>query len=148
MKLFIAAANNPVWIVRSRHCEDDRTKQSQHPNEITSLPTDTRNDAPEVIEIKPDKMPVGKHDKDQIPFTLHEVQLQKGDVVYTLTDGFPDQFGGEKGKKFMSKNLRELLANNAHLPMHQQKKLLEKTFTNWIGDMEQVDDVTIIGVRI
>ena len=91
---------------------------------------------------------VGKHDKDQIPFTLHEVQLQKGDVVYTLTDGFPDQFGGEKGKKFMSKNLRELLANNAHLPMHQQKKLLEKTFTNWIGDMEQVDDVTIIGVRI
>ncbi len=148
MKLYIAAANNPVWIVRSRHCEDDRTKQSQHPNEITSLPAEARNDGTEVIEIKPDKMPVGKHDKDKIPFTLHEVQLQKGDVVYTLTDGFPDQFGGEKGKKFMSKNLRELLAANAYLPMQEQKQLLEKTFADWVGDMEQVDDVTIIGVRV
>ncbi|MHB8259081.1 MAG: tetratricopeptide repeat protein [Bacteroidia bacterium] len=119
-KLIVAAANNPVWIVRGK----------------------------ETIEIKPDKMPVGKHDKQANSFTQQEITLQSGDVVYTLTDGFPDQFGGEKGKKFMSKNLRELLAANAHLSMPEQKELLDKTFTNWIGNLEQVDDVTIIGVRI
>ena len=119
-KLIVAAANNPVWIVRGN----------------------------ETIEIKPDKMPVGKHDRDTVSFTQQEIDLQTGDVVYTLTDGFPDQFGGEKGKKFMSKNLRELLAANAHLPMHEQKELLVTTFKNWVGDMEQVDDVTVIGVRV
>jgi serine phosphatase RsbU (regulator of sigma subunit)/Tfp pilus assembly protein PilF len=119
-KIFIAAANNPVWIMRGS----------------------------EVIDIKPDKMPIGKGERDTILFTQQEIDLQKGDVVYTLTDGFPDQFGGEKGKKFMSKNLRELLAVNSNLSMHEQKQLLEKTFANWVGDLEQVDDVTIIGVRV
>ena len=128
--LQIAAANNPVWVVR------------------TISGTLSKAEVPQVMEIKPDKMPVGKHDKQDIPFTLHEIQLQKGDVIYTLTDGFPDQFGGEKGKKFMSKKLRELLAANAHLPMHEQKQLLEITFTNWKKDVEQVDDVTVIGVRV
>ena len=128
-KLSIAAANNPVWIVRGAGVS-------------TSL-----NDR-EVLEIRPDKMPVGKHDRDSVSFTQQEIDLQSGDVVYTLTDGFPDQFGGENGKKFMSKNLRELLAANAHLPMHEQKELLVTTFKNWVGDMEQVDDVTIIGVRV
>ena len=123
--LKIAAANNSVWIVRNSGTE-----------------------AIEVLEIKPDKMPVGKHDRQGTSFTQQEVQLQSGDVVYTLTDGFPDQFGGEKGKKFMSKNLRELLASHSHLPMSQQKELLEKTFSNWVGNLEQIDDVTIIGVRI
>jgi serine phosphatase RsbU (regulator of sigma subunit) len=102
----------------------------------------------EVIEIKPDKMPVGKHDKQDIPFTLQTITLQKGDVIYTLSDGFPDQFGGEKGKKFMSKNLRELLAKNSHLSMTEQKEILEKTLTEWVGSLEQVDDVTVIGVRV
>ena len=124
-KLSIAAANNPVWIVRR--------------NENTET---------ELIEVKPEKMPVGKHDKQDVQFTQQELLLQSGDVVYTLTDGFPDQFGGEKGKKFMSKNLRELLAANSHLPMQQQKDILLKTFTNWVGAIEQTDDVTIIGVRI
>lgn len=116
----ISAANNPVWIVRSG----------------------------EIIEIKPDKMPVGKHDKQDTPFTESTVQLQTNDIVYALTDGFPDQFGGEKGKKFMSKNLRALLAQNATLPMPEQKKLLEETLKKWIGKMEQVDDICIIGVKI
>ena len=141
-KLIVAAANNPVWIVRARHCEGDSPKQSQLAQIASATP---RND---VIEIKPDKMPVGKHDKDTVSFTQQTIDLQSGDVVYTLTDGFPDQFGGEKGKKFMSKNLKELLAKNAHLPMHEQKQILEKTFANWVGDLEQVDDVTLIGVRI
>jgi len=125
-KLFISAANNPVWIVR----------------------TNKETNEKEIIEIKADKMPVGKHDKQDLPFSQHHFDLQTNDVIYTLTDGFPDQFGGEKGKKFMSKNLRELLALNSHLPMLEQKVLLEKTFSAWTGDLEQIDDVTVIGVRI
>jgi serine phosphatase RsbU (regulator of sigma subunit)/Tfp pilus assembly protein PilF len=119
-KLIYAAANNPVLIVRNN----------------------------EIIELKPDKMPVGKHDKDQEPFTQHEINLQKGDVVYTLTDGMPDQFGGIKGKKFMYKQLKELLISVAHLPMFEQKEILKTTLYNWKGDLEQVDDICLIGVRI
>ena len=93
-------------------------------------------------------MPVGKHDKQEDSFTQQEINIQKGDVIYTLTDGFQDQFGGPSGKKFMSKNLRELLSKNAHLPMHEQKVILEATFKEWVGDLEQVDDITLIGFRI
>jgi len=93
-------------------------------------------------------MPIGKHDKDSIPFTQQTISLNSGDVIYTITDGYPDQFGGEKGKKFMIKNFKELLKANAHLPMQEQKELLDNTFNNWVGNLEQVDDVTIIGVRI
>jgi serine phosphatase RsbU (regulator of sigma subunit) len=124
-KVHIAAANNPVWIVRKRNDESY-----------------------ELIEVKPDKMPIGKHDKDTIPFTQQTISLNSGDVIYTITDGYPDQFGGEKGKKFMIKNFKELLKANAHLPMQAQKELLDNTFNNWVGNLEQVDDVTIIGVRI
>lgn len=119
-QLHIAAANNPVWIIRNN----------------------------ELIEIKPDKMPVGKSDKQNQSFTTHTLELQKGDTIYTLTDGFPDQFGGDKGKKFMSKKLKELLLANVHLPIAQQKELLESTFKNWVGSLEQVDDVTVIGIKI
>ncbi len=100
-----------------------------------------------VNEIKANKQPVGLSNNSS-SFTTHNLKLNKGDLLYFITDGFSDQFGGEKGKKFMSKNLRIVLSNNAHLPMHQQKELLEKTFASWKGNMEQVDDVTIIGVRV
>jgi serine phosphatase RsbU (regulator of sigma subunit) len=116
----VSAANNPVWIVRGL----------------------------ETIEIKPDKMPVGKHDKQDVSFTQQKIDIQKGDVIYTLTDGFADQFGGSLGKKFMSKKLRELLSKNAQLPMNEQKIILESTFNSWVGDLEQIDDVTLIGIRV
>jgi serine phosphatase RsbU (regulator of sigma subunit) len=145
-QLHIAAANNPVWIIRKRDCEGDSLKQSQTIDEIASLP---RNDESlELIEIKPDKMPVGKHDRDQETFTAHTLDIKEGDIIYTLTDGFPDQFGGDKGKKFMTKNLKDLLLANAHLPMNEQKEILHQTFTKWVGNLEQVDDVTLIGIKL
>ncbi len=119
-KLTVSSANNPVWIIRGN----------------------------KTIEIKADKMPVGKHDKQDISFTQHEFDLQENDMVYTLTDGFPDQFGGDKGRKFMSKRLREILSSIAHLPVHEQKEQLEKLFIEWKGNNEQVDDVCLIGVRV
>jgi tetratricopeptide (TPR) repeat protein len=133
-QLLIAAANNPVWIIRSNPSNEGARQLAGGDVEL--------------IEIKPDKMPVGKNDKQDQSFTTHTVELQKGDTIYTLTDGFPDQFGGDKGKKFMSKKLKELLLANVHLPIAQQKELLDSTFKNWVGNLEQVDDVTVIGIKV
>lgn len=119
-KLEYAAANNSFYIARNK----------------------------ELISCPADKMPVGKSPKEHEPFTLHSVDLQKGDIVYTLTDGLPDQFGGPKGKKYKYKQLEELLLANAHLPMDAQKAALEKSFTDWKSGYEQVDDVLLIGIRI
>ena len=102
----------------------------------------------EILEFKGDKMPVGKHDRDIESFTLHSVQLQKGDVIYALTDGFPDQFGGPKGKKYMIKNLKNKFLQIAEMPMSEQEAALEKEFSTWKEDNEQIDDVCIIGVRV
>jgi len=135
-QLTFASANNPVFIVRA-------VNSSGRPEAAVS-----RSDTHELLEYKPDKMPVGKHDKDQEPFTLQTVPLQPGDVIYTLTDGFPDQFGGEKGKKYMIKNLKELFLQIAHLPMHEQERKLTEELTIWKGGNEQIDDICIIGVRI
>lgn len=119
-KVFYSAANNPVWLVRSN----------------------------ELIEFDPDKMPVGKHDRDSVSFTQYEISVEKGDMIYAITDGFPDQFGGPKGKKFMYKKLKELLVSISVLPMQEQKQQLSSVFDEWKGDLEQVDDVCIIGVHL
>jgi ligand-binding sensor domain-containing protein/serine phosphatase RsbU (regulator of sigma subunit) len=119
-KLTYSAAHNPVWIVRNG----------------------------ELTELSPDKMPVGKHDKDHVPFSQNEFILQSGDVIYSLTDGFPDQFGGPRGKKYKYAQLEAFLISISALPMHQQKEKLEEEFDRWKGKLEQIDDVTIIGCRV
>jgi serine phosphatase RsbU (regulator of sigma subunit) len=101
----------------------------------------------EINQIKPDKQPIGKFD-DAKPFNKHEIQLEKGDVLYTFSDGYADQFGGPKGKKFMYKPFRELLLSIHQKPMDDQHNILMDTFENWRGSMDQIDDVCIIGVRI
>lgn len=120
LQLTYSAANNPVWIVREK----------------------------QLLELHPDKMPVGKHDRDHIPFAQNSFELQKNDIIYTLTDGLPDQFGGAKGKKFMYKKLKELLISISSEPMTIQEGIINDAFINWKGELEQVDDVTLIGIRI
>ncbi len=93
-------------------------------------------------------MPIGKHDNDAIPFVGGEFETQKGDIVYTLTDGYQDQFGGPKGKKFMVKKMREYILSISHLPMQEQHEAIKDTFNSWKGDLEQIDDVCVIGVRV
>ncbi len=95
-----------------------------------------------------DKMPVGKSPKDHVPFTLQQLQLQQGDILYLLTDGLADQFGGPKGKKFKYKQLQELIQQHSTLPMEEQKKVIEETLEVWRGNLEQVDDILLIGIRI
>jgi len=120
MWLRFSAANNPLWLYRNN----------------------------EIKEFGADKMPVGMYHGEQKPFTQQTFGLRKGDIVYTFTDGFADQFGGEKGKKFKYKNLQQLLLNNANKPMLEQKQILENTLKDWQGNMEQVDDILIVGIRV
>ncbi|MEO8762479.1 MAG: SpoIIE family protein phosphatase, partial [Bacteroidia bacterium] len=120
LKLEYAAANNAFYIARNN----------------------------ELIICKADKMPVGKSPKDEEPFTLHAVDLQKGDTVYMLTDGLPDQFGGPKGKKYKYKQLEDLLIANNEKPLAEQQEILSSSLNNWKGNLEQVDDILLIGIKI
>lgn len=113
-----AGANNPLWIIREN----------------------------KLIETKPDKQPIGKY-AERKPFTGHSIQLHKGDIIYIFTDGFADQFGGPKGKKFKIAAMRELLLRLHSKPMEEQKHEINAVFEEWKGDLDQVDDVCIIGVK-
>jgi len=101
----------------------------------------------EIHEVPADKQPIGKHDKP-VPFNTHNLNLQKGDTLYLFTDGFADQFGGPKGKKFKYKQMEELLLTNATKSMDEQKNVLEHTLESWKGNLEQVDDILVIGIKI
>ncbi len=114
-----AGANNPLWHIREK--------------------TLTR--------IAPDKQPVGEH-IDELPFSTHSIQLQPGDLLYLFSDGYADQFGGTKGKKFKYKQLEELIARICAQSMEEQAHTLHTSFENWKGNLEQVDDVCIVGIRI
>jgi serine phosphatase RsbU (regulator of sigma subunit) len=140
-KLTYSAANNPVWIVRN-------VISSEVEKNTKGLDYARPDSERTLVELDPDKMPVGKHDRDSVPFSQNTIDLQKGDVVYALTDGMPDQFGGPKGKKFMYKRLKEFLVSIAHLPMSEQKEQIKTSLNDWKGELEQVDDVCLIGVRI
>lgn len=118
-QLLWSGANNPLWFI------SDKT----------------------LTEIKGDKQPIGKTDYLK-PFSTHSIQLQKGDTIYIFTDGYADQFGGEKNKKFMYKPLKNLLTEIHQEPLEIQKEVLKQKFTSWKGDTEQTDDVLIIGLKI
>lgn len=98
-------------------------------------------------EFPADKMPIGKGERTA-SFTLHTITAKPGAMLYLYTDGYADQFGGEKGKKFKYRQLDELLAANAMQPAASQQVQLEQTFLRWKGGLEQVDDVTVMGIRL
>jgi serine phosphatase RsbU (regulator of sigma subunit) len=100
----------------------------------------------DLVELPKDKMPVGKGETFQ-KFKPYSVELNAGDILYLFTDGYADQFGGEKGKKFKYKSLNELLVNSSSLELNEQKLALAGTFDKWKGNLEQVDDVCITGVK-
>jgi serine phosphatase RsbU (regulator of sigma subunit) len=116
--LWWAGANNPLYLVRGN----------------------------ELIHYRADKMPASIHYRMQ-PFTLHKIELRKGDAFYIFSDGYADQFGGPKQKKYMSSQLKETLVSMTDMPMLKQAERLNEIFEDWKGDSPQVDDVTLIGVR-
>ena len=101
----------------------------------------------ELNEIKADKQAIGKTEKPH-PFTTHSVKMKKGDILFLFTDGYADQFGGDKGKKIKSKPMKEMLLKNSTLSLSEQKEKLEIAFETWKSNLEQVDDVCIIGLKI
>jgi len=118
-KLQYAGAYNPLWIIRNG----------------------------EIMETKANRWSIGlTHDPK--PYTTHSIDLEKRDVIYIFTDGFVDQFGGEKGKKLKVSGLKNLLLSIHDKPMEDQRKFIHDAFFNWMGNLDQVDDVCLIGVRI
>jgi len=102
----------------------------------------------EFKEYKADRMPIGIYYGAKKSFTNYEINLKKGDAIYIFSDGYADQFGGPDGVKYKSANLKKLLAENYYRPMSEQKAIIEKELENWKGSAEQVDDITMIGIRI
>lgn len=119
-ELVYAAANNPLWLIRDA----------------------------QLIEYPADKQPVGISTDHAKQFSQQKIALQKGDSIYIFTDGYADQFGGPKGKKFKYKPLQQLLLKNINQPMDKQKDILKKCIEEWKGNLEQVDDILVIGIRI
>ena len=100
-----------------------------------------------LYEFRTDRQPVGASDRMD-PFTERRLELAEGDRIYLLSDGFPDQFGGESGKKFKYRRLKETLLADGDRPMKEQKERLEECFRNWCEGYEQVDDVMLAGIRL
>lgn len=113
-----SGANNPLWYIQNN----------------------------ELKEIKPHKQCIGKTDAPT-SFPTHYLQLKSNDSLYLITDGFADQFGGPSGKKYKQKQLQQMLMQTNQYDLERQREILDKSFEDWKGDLEQVDDVTIVGIR-
>jgi len=126
--LEFAGANRPMWIFRKN-----------------------KKGANEVEIIKANKFPIGGIEMDgelKRTFTHHSIQVEKGDLIYIFTDGFADQFGGPKEKKFMVGNFQKLVLSIHEKPVNEQKKLIMDAFNKWKGNLEQVDDLLVIAFRV
>jgi serine phosphatase RsbU (regulator of sigma subunit) len=99
-----------------------------------------------MVELQSDRMPVGYGEK-QDHFSLNRIEIKKGDTLYLYTDGYADQFGGPRGKKFMYKKLNEYIQAISAMPLQKQWELLGRNFEEWKGNLEQIDDVCIIGLK-
>ncbi|WP_338759226.1 SpoIIE family protein phosphatase [Bernardetia sp. ABR2-2B] len=117
--LSYSGANNPLWIVRNG----------------------------ELLETKADKQPIGRYRRSK-PFNTHTIRLEKGDTIYIFSDGYPDQFGVEKEKKYMTRKFKSFLISIQANSMEEQHKLLDEEFEKWKGKLDQIDDVCVIGVRV
>jgi serine phosphatase RsbU (regulator of sigma subunit) len=93
-------------------------------------------------------MPIGIYHGKKESFTNNMIKVAKGDIIYFLSDGFIDQFGGPEGAKFKRANLKKLLYEISMKPLSEQKEILISQFENWKGSLNQVDDVTVIGLKI
>lgn len=134
--LQFAGANNPLWLIRP--LEGNGTTESDFIDE----------EAGKILqEFRGDKQPVGRH-YVKSPFRTHQVDVQKGDQLFLFTDGFADQFGGDKGKKLKYKNFKKLILQHSVGDIQEHGNKISEAFSSWKGDFEQLDDVCVIGVKI
>jgi serine phosphatase RsbU (regulator of sigma subunit) len=102
----------------------------------------------ELHEFRGDRMPLGFYEAGENPFTVHEIELLPGDAIYLFSDGYYDQFGWRENKKMLLKNFKKLLLDIQNIPMKAQEKVLEGHLENWMGELEQLDDILVIGLKI
>jgi serine phosphatase RsbU (regulator of sigma subunit) len=124
-KIRYAGANRPLLIIKKNDESDNR-----------------------LVEIKADKVSIGGFTENSQQFAEQEITLEKGDTIYLFTDGFADQFGGENGKKMTTKRLKEWIVNNNHLPIREIGEKMEESYRSWKGKHEQIDDVTVLAIRV
>ena len=134
-ELQYAGAYNPLWLIRKANTDKGLPAPSFSENGY------------DLIEIKGNKQPIGKFD-NPIAYQTHNISLIEGDSLYIFSDGYVDQFGGEKGKKFKALNFKKLLLSIQEKSVTEQHSIIEGTFEKWKGHMEQVDDVCVIGLRV
>ena len=121
MKMQFAGAYNPLYLFRNGELE----------------------------VFKGDKMPIGIHIVEKETFTKYEFDIKKGDTFYIFSDGYVDQFGGTKGRKFMAKNFKQILEDTQKLSMLEQKERLDEELDKWMGtNYLQIDDILVIGFRV
>lgn len=125
-KIQYAGAHNPMYVIRN--------PEGKPANKIE--------------EFGGDKMPIGVYVKEKESFTNHIININSGDLIYLFTDGYYDQFGGENTEKLKKSNFKAILSKNAHLPLKQQKQALKKSLFSWRGNHEQIDDITVIGIKV
>jgi ligand-binding sensor domain-containing protein len=118
-KLNFAGAFNPIYIVRNG----------------------------EIIEHPANRYSIGRHTGPDKKFSNNEIAIETNDMLYLFSDGYEDQFGGERGKKFKAQGMKDLFIKIANRPTDNQKQIIDQTFENWKGDLEQIDDVLVIGRR-
>jgi len=135
--LEFSGANNPLYIVRKGI------------NNTASQNLKLRPHGSDMLEILPDKQPIGYQEgKMEINFSTQTIPLQKGDSIYIASDGYHDQFGGEKNKKFTSRAFRDLLVSLGDKPIAIQKQVLDGTIETWKGTYAQTDDICVMGIKI
>ena len=145
LEMQFSGANNPIYIIRNNELKNEDESFLNHKKvRVYSKPELSENC---IIEIRPDNQPVAIFVKET-KFITHSLQLHKGDCLYTFSDGYADQFGGDLGRKFKSTSLKDLLLTIYKKNMPEQKEILDKEFNKWRGIWEQVDDVLVMGVRI
>ncbi len=120
-KLYYSGANRPLWVLK---------------------------DGGEIEEIKATKVAVAGFTPDDQIFEMHTIDIKPGDLFYMSSDGYADQFGGERGKKLKVKAMKQILLENKDLPMNEQKNQLDKNIMDWMEGYEQIDDICVIGIKI
>ena len=146
--LQFAGAMSPLYLIR-KISSDTLNKDEEFDHNIEKQTVETsQGESLQLIEIYADRMPISIHKKVNQQFKNHNLQLKKDDNIYLFTDGYIDQFGGEKGKRFKSSKFKELLINIQDIQIKEQELILRKKIDEWKGYLEQVDDILVMGIRI
>ena len=151
-----SAIGNRQGNVETRHASSlhSLSLSANHTHNLSGFgePDSVSNEKHILYEVKADRMPIGiqieKNIENLPSFSNNEIKLTKGDTLYIFSDGYTDQFGGKNGKKFKSRQFKELLISIQHKTMPEQKEILDKTIKEWKGNLEQVDDILVIGIRV